>query len=459
VHFQDFHDALFRWWQASRDWVQQELAHIVLPESGLEAWTVFDRLFKGKPFSLPEWRAVEETVMRDERLASQIGRVTGSYLWRGTALTITGIGEAFCDEAMSEYLGDKDFPAASTDARFETLYLRLDEYLAADVLYYDALIPLIGLVCDPHPIALEEGITLEEIDERDPSRFELQMAVDSIRPARRLGEDKELPQQYRFRLHLRYALPKLIGDDTYDAALAAQFYADVEQKTRDCLRSIAAVTFSRIVAWPARIQDRSFRFGDVRGLTLRTPRIAVPIFTSGATLGAAHAAAIPYVWQRLRHPQFATHDANRAIGIALDRMARLGANMQSLREQLVDTVIACEAFFTLGRSAHRQELGFRASMAAAFSGANDVGFTKRTVFHMVDCAYDLRSKIVHGSELKPKDLTFEAAPATYPEATDDRINFLVVYIVELVRMSLLRALLGEEAGTKIVIDWDERFFD
>lgn len=376
--FPGFHEALLRWWSASREHVLGQLASIELPESPLDVVAVFDRLFKGEPFSLPEWGAVAESVARDERLSSQIGHVIGSYLWRGTTLAVNDIGEAFCNEAMVAYLDDPDFPAAASDGRFENLYLQLEEYLAAELLDYDAFVPLLGLVCEQHTIVLEDDITLEEIDERDPSRFELEMAVRTIRPAE-IRED-DLPPQYKFRLHLHYRLPKLIGDGNYDGVRAAAFYADVEQKTRDCLRSIAAATFSRIIAWPARIRDRGFRLAGARGLTLRTAQIVVPMFTAGATLREAHAAALPHVWQRLRHPDFSRYDTNRAIGIALDRLARLGTNMQSLREQLVDAVIACEAFFTLGRSAHRQELGFRAAMAAAFSGADDVGLTKKGVF-------------------------------------------------------------------------------
>jgi hypothetical protein len=71
------------------------------------------------------------------------------------------------------------------------------------------------------------------------------------------------------------------------------------------------------------------------------------MFVAGATLEDRHAEAIPFFWSRLHHPDFEKHDTNRAVGLALDRLAQLRTNLQSMREQLVDAVIACEAFFTL----------------------------------------------------------------------------------------------------------------
>jgi hypothetical protein len=67
-------------------------------------------------------------------------------------------------------------------------------------------------------------------------------------------------------------------------------------------------------------------------------------------------------------------------------------------------------------------LVFQAAVAAAFSGADDVKLTKKVVFQLVSCAYDVRSRIVHGSELRARDVRFESAPDGYPETIEDRLK-------------------------------------
>lgn len=70
----------------------------------------------------------------------------------------------------------------------------------------------------------------------------------------------------------------------------------------------------------------------------------------------------------------------------------------------------------------------------------------------------MRSKIVHGSELKARDLTFELTPDGYPDTIEERLNILVYYVAELVRASLVRELLNAAPGSQILVDWNDKLF-
>ncbi|MEO6835238.1 MAG: hypothetical protein ABI231_04950 [Candidatus Tumulicola sp.] len=88
--------------------------------------------------------------------------------------------------------------------------------------------------------------------------------------------------------------------------------------------------------------------------------------------------------------------------VVLDRLAGLGTRQPD--DQLVNALIACKAFFTLGHGG-RSELGFRTSLNAAALSPHlglDPAFTQPLVMETLTRAYDLRSRVVHGDEIREK---------------------------------------------------------
>ncbi len=423
----------------------------------LERWSKFNKSIQEQSFSIPEWRNVQESILADEKLSNQIGHEIGSYLFTAKQLTLDSIGGAFVNEAIVTLLGDEKQPVESEQVRFDKIYEPLDAYLAADTLNYDVFVPLIGLACDNKLIQLDDATSIERMESSDIARFRIGLALSNAGFYGQIDEDN-LPDFYRFRLHVRRDLPKLIGPGHFSQEKALEFYGDVEQRTRDALRSIAAVTFSRVLPWPAQVNERGFLQVDTRGITLSQPQTVLNLVSPGATIPASQEPWLIKMWDHLRHAQFSTHETNRAIGLALDRLAMLGANISRLREQLVDAVIACEAFYTLGQ-ASQQELRYRVATNAAFySSKLEIGLAPRAVFQLVYEAYNVRSKIVHGGDLRAKHVTYESAPAGYPTTLDERLNYFVCYVAELVRRGIVISMFDAQPGAAIAIDWEEIVF-
>ncbi len=82
-------------------------------------------------------------------------------------------------------------------------------------------------------------------------------------------------------------------------------------------------------------------------------------------------------------------------------------------DQIVDLVIVAEALFLSGGD--KQELRHRASLRAAKLLSRD-GFNPHDVNRTMKEAYDVRSKIVHGTEVKP-GASFAALVKLLPRLT------------------------------------------
>lgn len=140
------------------------------------------------------------------------------------------------------------------------------------------------------------------------------------------------------------------------------------------------------------------------------------------------------------------------IQIAIDRLSYARERHRE-NDSLIDLLIAAEALFLsdAGKHKERGELRYRLALRSALFSDNQ---EKKKIFELFKYAYDVRSTIVHGGEVKglPKD-------SAGKEMT---LNDFVKKIEGLLRVSLLKAI-NLAANSKLpddsLADWDALVFN
>lgn len=449
--FPELYAALLKWWPVAVDAVDRAAQEAIGAES-FEKWQKFNELSRSYSLGGDEWRLVREAVAANEKLRALFDHEIGSYLFSGKKFTLDDVGALFIAEAQHWRLAAKE---ETSDAWFQDVYARLDAYLASSTLTYDIHVPLIGLQCESPSIQLDKDTSISRMDDQDLSRFRVSMAINTAHMADERIDEDNLPEFYRFGLHVQRELPKESGPKTYDFEKAKAFYDDIDSVTRDAVRSIAAATFSQIIPWPAQVSERGISSYDARGLTLRQPQTILPLVSPGAKLAVLNESHLKTAWAHLRNAHYNDYKTNRSIAVALERLGSLGTNIHRPSEQLVDAVIACEAFYLLGETS-LQELRYRISTNAAFfSKRLPIGISPVSAFHLVYEAYDVRSRIVHGGDVRLQDVTYKGAPDNFPDDLEGRLRYFVFYMAELVRQGIEISMARTEPGGKIEINWED----
>lgn len=93
--------------------------------------------------------------------------------------------------------------------------------------------------------------------------------------------------------------------------------------------------------------------------------------------------------------------SNKTYRIGLDRY-NMAVERDLLEDALLDSMICCEAFL-LNDIKERGELGFRLALRAAHL-LGESSEEKQTIFLSSKNAYNVRSKIIHGNSLSPKQV-------------------------------------------------------
>jgi hypothetical protein len=453
-----FKSVLRVWWFQVWANAMGDFKRIIAIASDLERGQEIQALFERRAFSLPQWNDVLAAIAEEPVLSRQIGHKVGTAIFTADTLTAENIARTFFDEGLKVvFAGDGNPDPAEI---FAELAPRVIEYLVRDDIGYEVSIPLIGLACDSTPITLDDTTTIEQrTNQFDPYNYDISQLLREAGERQPLEFDKEEPAHYRSALRIRYVFPKLIDSSEDTDEIRRGFYHDIQMRLRDCLRTLAVVTFLNIIPWPPYVRELSISPRLDKGLRVLSGQHIVYLRNPGAKINSALVEAVRQAWQHLRHVSFSAYPSNVAVGLALDRLASLGQNVNTTSSQIVDAVIACEAFFTLGHSSHKQELSFRAAMAAALlSPSLKIGLRKAVVFYLVKKAYNIRSRVVHGEEIRAKDLFLNGAPWPSTSTEEEILWNFTFYTSELVRRGIAKQMFSSLPGECITIDWDQVFF-
>jgi Apea-like HEPN len=379
---------------------------------------------------LPTWSAVEQALEEDDRLRGQPDQ------WIGTT---EGGGHFDADAAALAVLPLPD-EVGELEATFARRYGELDRFLATEEIEYLVIWPLPGLRSSEFPITLEQDIQLDIMSDRELAAVLNTGALSLMFPGW-----TTLPAEYDHQacLRYRYSLPKVIGD--LDPQTAKQDVASEAQLNdiRDILEQVLALLFPDPVAVSGRASfpaEWTPQFGGVVYYT--TPLTPTQRFRQ-LHLNQKASAAIVSTWKQLRQPGLLQNQ--KALALALRRLS-YQAQRQRVEDEMVDVMVAAEALYLAGLGPG--ELGFRLALrASALSDPPKLGMTRRAVFDLMKSAYDVRSKIVHGDEPKPKDLKVKGAQVSLPD--------FIQATEEVVRQGLTEALhRATSPKDKWPPDWD-----
>ena len=444
--FPGLKDTLYSWWQeACAGWLNYAKQQ---PFSGFESWREFTRrTFLRSALDLTSWEAVCGILNDDLCLKAQVDHTVGSVLWR-KRIEVVDIAEAFSVAAVDQYERN-GLTAGISDELFERTFLPIDDFFASEAVTYDAIAPILGLQVERTPIRLTESVWIEELDLAEQVGSVDTLVMLELAYREMTHGMREFPSYLKHVFRSTFALPKLIDpilDEEKASSEAVAIYQKVEAAQRNCIRAIAITTAPRILAWPVRIAERGWRRSK-SGIGLSMPPLSIRLDAPGAMIMAASEPTLRLAWEHISHPSFA--NSNAAVRVAVDRLAGLGSRTNA-EDRLVDALIACEAFFTIGSSS-RAELAFRASLnAAMLSERCQLAMSPAQTLNFMLKAYDLRSRIVHGDEIRGRDLKLGQ------DALD--INSWVHFSVEIVRRAIVWTFAQRKPGEKISVDWQSLYF-
>ena len=434
-------EALRAWSEAASIFVEAEFDKARAPEDPMGAFNAFEAL-KKRVFELKEWQGVLSAISDDPTLERQIGKPVGTDV--GTQLVSPqDLGDDFVTQMFFHFKGPNDGFRIPEDT-FDSIYRTFDDFLGSDEIKYDAVVAMVGLRCESHTIRLDPTATIELLENDDMLLSELGFSLLTVardQVGRGIGEIN-LPEHYRHVFRRVISIPKVIGDAKPERAVP--IYTAIEEDRRNCLRAIAATTFCRIIPWRVQLVEQSWR-SRMLALTFRGPMIVGRYEQPGATISTSDEPVLHRAWEQLKHPMFAKN--NGSVVVSLDRLAGLGLRTL-LQDQLIDVMIACEAFFLARASG---ELRYRLAMnAAALSRFLGLGFQQAQVYDFMLKTYDVRSKIVHGDDI-------EGVVVKLGE-TDLDLNAAIYFAAEIVRRSVSWAFTKWNPGEPFAIDWKDMHF-
>lgn len=135
--------------------------------------------------------------------------------------------------------------------------------------------------------------------------------------------------------------------------------------------------------------------------------------------------------------------SNRMLRLSCSRLA-LARHRKSATDSFLDLMIACEAFYMSNESDHI-DIGYKLRIRAA-TWYSDGDYSKREIMQLFAKAYDVRSRIAHGSELNK--INFRGAELT--------VRSLFEVIEKILKAGLLKYLkLLDTKPASYLHDWEQ----
>jgi Apea-like HEPN len=381
-------------WSRSR-WELDENDHFTLRDRPTLGWS---HAFLGKVHASSSFQQLSSAAAADPIVAPQLDVVVGTVLARHR-MTL----EELAGSVLPEPILLNEVPMLSEAEAFQERWARLERFLTEDSVELTAFWPLAGVVVQESPVSLEEGLLL---DRSTPDEMDLGLRFGIIPRPFADSPIAALDQGKRFCLRYRYRLPKLVGDEPIeDAAAEAQLvFEQLEKVASDFVEAAALVGAGRFGVLGIMEHESVQLYG--QGTRYR-PIAEQQLLTFGGqdlVIGPRDAEVLMMCWSRLRADGF--RERNRGVSLALRRFAGHGLR-KDLDDQVIDLMIAAEALYLsdLGNDKYQGELRNRLALrAAVWTEPDEVGFSRRDVFYVVQSAYDARSSIAHGGQPRPRDI-------------------------------------------------------
>jgi Apea-like HEPN len=325
---------------------------------------------------LPEYKTCIDAILADAVVSSHFDQMVGISSRRSRSENAEAL------MTRLPHLGVYRNRIQFNEEFFEREYETFEATFYDDSFTFEEIAPLFGPVFT-EPIRLSDDIEICRLN-----RYDLTALTEKD-----IDEDA-LWGNHLWAIRTGYKLPKVVGDD--DPIDLAKTKRDDETRNRanlvieqvlSCLR-LLGVSNAYQTATVHRL--KSWIFHDSREYS---PKY-LPAVPFSMELDAAFPVILKKLWSDLNRSSVRRHgfifQAIKRFGYAHER--------HDWEDKIVDLLIAAEALF-LSQMTERGELNYRLRLNAAvfLGGTPDV---RRHIFRDMKNAYDLRSKIVHGSDTK-----------------------------------------------------------
>lgn len=311
----------------------------------------------------------------DPVVAPHIGELVGTAVW-GRVLEGPDILSRFLEEYLSVE-GRLEFHLKT----FNAVYRRFETFIHSDTVLLRALAPLYGLYCEAERVTLSPSLAIIQMSNEDRDLYFRHLASGGLMPDLfPLGVE-------RHALEFTWSVGKRVGSPAPSDNAAYWSPKDQFETAIAALRLFkpGAVSVTHMRTKSAIWDWQGFEHGTTM-LSQGTP------LGSEYDLAATEIDRLVSFWRRFeKNPR----RSSRRLGSAL---RRLGFGLERLRveDRILDHVIGLEAI--LLDESEMGELSFRLAMRGAVILGGNPNIREQT-FKRLRLAYNLRSRIAHGSSI------------------------------------------------------------
>ena len=419
-------------------WKSTGAGHFQREDAVQVSWVAAISHREDRLHALPEYQDAVALIESNEEWRRQFGTLVGTWQSRGR-LDMAWFLDGCLGDVLSASTEGRD-PLAAAVERAEGI----ERLLNASELNVETFGPLLGLnAFGVGRVELNPTLVLDPISEADVERlFKVGLLVPMMPQFPFVSAPSHMVRS-------SYRTPKVVGEvDTSPPSSVVDEARRADEAIEDllvCLRlfkpGMVAVG-GTVTAMPGPFGGYQFSGGGGHQIFLGRMPLPSP---HGYALDASEVDGLAELWHQLHSPGVRK---TRQLALAARRFAYKGERTR-VDDQLVDLVVAAEALF-LGDSDEesRGELRFRLSSRAA-SYIVDPSRGKRAIFRVFMAAYKMRSRLVHGGDVKA--LTLDGM-----ELTPER---MVESIEGLLRLALKQALRqASELAGRLTIDWEALLF-
>jgi len=377
--------------------------------------------------TLPEFEPCLNAIMADEVINSHLGVLIG----RATLSRISLEPQILMSELprLGIYRNEISFNEVFFEQEFENFEIGFHE----EGLQYEVIAPLLG-------IQFEKAFCLDDVE------VCLVDAVHLTKPLLKTVNSEITRFECRWALRTVYTIPKRIGDQEFDPI--------AEKNKEDSIRHAANEKIDRTVAILRLLRGetvsaierihrtRNWFFNDLRVHNARfEPETQLSLVT-----GEEFEKAIRDLWKTIGDGSIAEN-----LKVAIKRFSYAHERMD-WEDQIIDLAIAGEAIFLSPNN--KDELTYRLRLNAALFMGSDKESRSR-IFSDFKLAYDLRSRLVHGSD--PKDVLKRIRREVSGQFGDEqRLAEFTARFRDYIRFALVRMIRLSAAGHGLhtANDWD-----
>ncbi len=415
-------------------WVKQDGGSYIKQPTPRPFWVIVLHKANTEIKETPEFLDFLSVVTTDEVISRQlnqlVGTCLGSFRFEADRIASWPVCEFLTDQKIIEF----NIPT------FNVIYSKIESTLYAGDIEYENITPLCGFTMEDSNISLAENMSIVKLSEEE--------ILDCFRAGVKLGPSQGdcdfIHGIHSYALKISYKFPKVIGER--DVSLK-----DIEENEYFSYKNERAI----IDALRIYKEGKLYPISSIRksrsllslGYYISAEIPVKPFMNDKYKLLKSETSEFKSFFEKKTK---AALSEKNFLSVGIRRFSQSNER-DNIEDRIIDLMIAAEAIF-LSPDGDRGELSYRLSHRAAMFIETDVN-KQRYLFDFMRNAYDIRSKIVHGT--KPKlPQKMDGSNYTLDEFCDDIEKKLRISIKKAITLTAA----AKAKGKSNKIDWKSIIF-